>query len=182
MCHPQTIPNQVEVQIIKGLSQSDYRDETLVLAWGAAAANISPTDQFDGTLATQSQNTIEYGGPADMWGTALTPAIVNSSDFGLVYRAVRNNTGSGNRSLALISARIRITFSDAGIDGTVRNTQMDVSVLTSDLKAARVTQQYAEVLSSSAGPVRVTQQYVEVLTQANVIAPIGVAKIIMIGT
>lgn len=141
---------------------STTNEESVRLAWGASAANLSPTNNASGAARTPETNNI-FGGAADMWGSTsatLTPAVLNATNFGVVYRVQRTSTATG--IVVLRGIAVRVTYSMVA-DGNLRVTQEYAEVLSSAFGAARVTQQYAEVLSHTIAPVRVTQEYAEVL-------------------
>jgi hypothetical protein len=55
------------------------------------------------TLAT-------YGGPSDLWGTAWTPAEINSPDFGVALAAFRSNNGSNLRQAVVDSMQVTVYY------------------------------------------------------------------------
>src|SRR5690606_26209945 len=56
-----------------------------------------------------------YGGPTDLWGTSLTPAEVNASDFGVVLSAT-----VGSDAVAYVAhIQIKVFYSTPGLqEGT----------------------------------------------------------------
>lgn len=109
--------------------------EELRLAWGSAAANTSTDNKFGGELIDDDEDhTIAvFGGPTDLWGensSTITPAVVNSSDFGAIVK-FDHDSGAGS-AVNLDALQVRVYYS-----------------VTSD-GDARVTQTYAEVIGSIA--------------------------------
>lgn len=56
-----------------------------------------------------------YGGSADLWGTILTPNIVNASDFGLMLQFDRSDASSANQSVNLDYVGIDIYYELSGM-------------------------------------------------------------------
>jgi Tfp pilus assembly protein PilX len=71
-------------------SSSSIDDEDILLLVGGSATG---SDKASGTDWGTSDSTATYGNSSDLWGTALTPAQVNASNFGLRVRA-DNDSGS----------------------------------------------------------------------------------------
>lgn len=51
-----------------------------------------------------------FGGPTDLWGATLTPAIVNSSTFGAAFKAYHVDTGLTGSSIDIDAIRIRVYY------------------------------------------------------------------------
>jgi hypothetical protein len=51
-----------------------------------------------------------YGGPVDLWGTTWTPDQVNSTDFGVVFSAQRDNNGNNSRYAIVDSMQITVYY------------------------------------------------------------------------
>ena len=51
-----------------------------------------------------------YGGPEDLWGTTWTPEQVNSTDFGVVLSAQRDNNGNNSRIATVDSMQITVYY------------------------------------------------------------------------
>lgn len=64
----------------------------------SAAAGITTTDTYK-----------SFGGPTDLWGLSLTPADVNSSDFGFQYRASFNE--DNNSTISVDHIRLTVHYS-----------------------------------------------------------------------
>jgi hypothetical protein len=77
-------------------------NKALGATWVTAAA---PVRLYGGTVTT-------YGGPADMWGTAWTPADINSSTFGMVLQAQETTNAPNHALVDYIS--ISVTYQGAG--------------------------------------------------------------------
>jgi hypothetical protein len=76
-------------------STSSTTDNSLKLIKGGV---IGGTDHADGVTVYPAVDTIKsYGGPADLWGLALTPADVNASNFGVALQVIDVSTGSTAR-------------------------------------------------------------------------------------
>jgi hypothetical protein len=71
--------NGVAATVTKAASGVVVDDEIkLVVNGSPAGTNEASIVSWPSTLTG-----VNYGGPADLWGNALTPAIVNASNFGL---------------------------------------------------------------------------------------------------
>lgn len=64
------------VQLIVGGTRSGDNKADVVSTWSTSATNV------------------DYGAPTDAWGLSLTVADVNSSNFGLAFRATNTHTKS----------------------------------------------------------------------------------------
>jgi hypothetical protein len=105
-------------------------DSEIRLAWNASAANLSANTLHTG-LTRDVYEVWDIGGPTNMWGESsatLTPTVINSTDFGLVFKAARSGTNQQGYSLSTI--RLSVYYS-ATRNGNVR-----------------VSQSYAEVIST----------------------------------
>lgn len=133
----------IEVRVAIGGTHNttEIYDDEIRLAWNASAANLSTDNKATGTpKAVYEYYTV--GGPADLWGelsSTLTPAVINSSDFGVVIKAGRA-TGSAQRFFGVASVRITVYYSDSA-DGNVRLSQSYVEVLSTVGNAAVATPQ-----------------------------------------
>jgi hypothetical protein len=143
----------IEVEVVWDVSDDEYSLDELRLAWGASAANLSTGDKGTGQLLDKgSGDTDLFGGDSDMWGemaATLTPAVVNSSDFGVVLKPAKSDAGSSAMRVDCIRVRVFYSITE---DGEVRTSQSEALVLYKDTAPVRVTQLYSEVLvSASAG-------------------------------
>ncbi len=89
---------------------SAYEELEVRLAWGASAANLSTGNKASGTTPAIGVDTT-YGGTSDLWGelaSTLTPAVINSSDFGLVFKPNRPS-GATSRTLSVDYFRVSVT-------------------------------------------------------------------------
>lgn len=84
-------------------SNEDVRDDEVRLALNGEADG----DNRAAHPWTDGFATVQYGGPTDTWGMALTPAIVNQSSFGVALRA-RNLGSAGFAVVDLI--QVELTF------------------------------------------------------------------------
>ncbi len=84
-----------------------FRDEgaCLVINGSAVTASNRSTGQYWGTTDT----VITFGGSHDLWGQSLTPAVVNSANFGFWYYA-RKITGTKTALIDKISMTVYYTF------------------------------------------------------------------------
>jgi len=84
-------------------SNEDVRDDEVRLALNGQADgdNRAVHPWPDGFI------TVQYGGPTDTWGMALTPAIVNQSSFGVALRAA--NFGSAGFAF-VDTIEVEVTF------------------------------------------------------------------------
>ena len=140
----------IETEIVWGSgSGTDYLESEIKLAWGASAANLSSGNKGDGASVPTSVVTEVRGGAADLWGelaSTLTPAVLNSSDFGFVLKLTRP-TGTTSRVARIDCMRMRLHFELTDpLDGTIRATQVEAMVLVTEAKDVNVTQVFAEVL------------------------------------
>lgn len=119
-------------------------EETVRLAWGTDAANVSVDNKAAGTTRTPLSQ-VTLGSPTDTWGSALTPAILNDTTFGVLFRAQRIATGAGRSDLRGIALRVSYSVEP---DGDVRLTQEYAEVISQATRQIRVTQAYAEVVRS----------------------------------
>jgi len=140
----------VEVAIQWTASSSQYTLEELKLAWGASAASLSATNKGVGqNLGLGTGDVTTYGGDPDLWGelaATLTPAVVNSEDFGFVLKPGKVSTSSS--SLRIDAARMKIYY-DVTVDGAVRASQTEALVLATYSEDVRITQSYAEIIMST---------------------------------
>jgi hypothetical protein len=93
---------------------SSYTDISVKLAWGASAASVSPTDLGLNTAGVITGRV--YGADGEMWGTSLTPADINSSDFGWIWKPARAG-GSGSRTLSADAMTITVYYTEASGGG-----------------------------------------------------------------
>ena len=61
--------------------------------------------------------TRSYGSSSDLWGLALTPAVVNGTDFG-VKLSIENTTGANAKKPEVDFIRITVHHSDAPVDAS----------------------------------------------------------------
>jgi hypothetical protein len=65
---------------------------------------IGEADRGEPTLWPQEMHEAQYGGPTDLWGEELTPADVNSPDFGAALTALP--VGSGEAFVDIVYAEV----------------------------------------------------------------------------
>ncbi len=110
-----TIPNDATITGItveierKGSSNTNtVRDNAVRIV--RADGTLGGTNQAHTTNWGTSDSYDTYGGPNDLWGeTSWSPAAIRDADFGVAISAIANS-GSGNRTASIDSARITITY------------------------------------------------------------------------
>lgn len=141
----------VEVLFTWGNTHSDYTNDELRLAWGTDAETLS-TDNLAEELSTggpEAGDTDVVGGATEMWGettTTLTPAVINSEDFGVVYKPAKTDTSSNKVRVDAISMAVYYSVTE---DGSIRVTQSEEYALYTYSQDPRVTQVYAEAIIST---------------------------------
>lgn len=150
----------LEVEIVWGASNSGLTEDEIRLAWGASAANLSTNNNGDaGSIPSTDQTVETKGGPTDLWGelsSTLTPAVINSSDFGWVLKVGRADTGATSRTARVDCMRMRVYYTvPEPLAGAVRISQTEVLALVTEAKPARITQVYAEVIAGLTVPVTI---------------------------
>jgi hypothetical protein len=97
----------VQVDVVGKASVAGY--VSIPVAFNSLIKNGSPTGTgyLNSTTWTTSLATYTLGGPSSMWGTTLTPADVNSSNFGF---AIKVYNGSSSALTAYIDY-IKMTVS-----------------------------------------------------------------------
>jgi hypothetical protein len=152
----------IEVSVVAGSTwTANTLENTVRLAMAASAGTLSTDNKASGAARTPL-SAVTYGGAADLWGEStatLTPAVINSSNFGIVYRV---NATATSQTASVRRLGIRVTYS-ATEDGNVRISHEYAEVLVQKTEPVRLTQTYAEVLTVKSEPVRATQVYAEVL-------------------
>ena len=78
-------------QYCTGTCTSSVTDYSVKLVQGGT---IVGNEEASTTSWTTTETTADYGGSADMWGVAWTPAQINASNFGFVFSAKRNSGGT----------------------------------------------------------------------------------------
>lgn len=139
----------IETEIVWGSSSSLFDVEEVKLAWGASAANLSTGNKAAGEAAGSSETT-NYGGDADLWGetiSTLTPALVNSSDFGFVL--LLSKTSTSTLAARIDALRMKVYYDNTTVDGQVRVTQTEIMVLAKTIEPVFVTQTYLEAIISA---------------------------------
>lgn len=150
----------IEAEVIWGSSSSSLAESDIRVAWGASAVNLSTANRSTGaTLGKSAGDSTVYGGPGDLWGelsSTLTPTVINSSDFGWVFKPSRADTNTTSRIVRIDCMRIRIYYtSSEPLAGAVRTTQTEALVLVTEALPVRVTQVYAETLTGIVIPATV---------------------------
>lgn len=110
---------KVEIQKLASSNTSGIytRDNALVLVNGATQTDISSNKANTATNWTTTNAYYTYGSSADVWSAALTPAIINSSNFGLRFRATLNTANILTTNTAYVD-HIRMTvYYDFDSDG-----------------------------------------------------------------
>ena len=108
----------VEVQM--GLSSHGTTFDNITwnevrLAWDANAASVGSSNPANAVSTTEpadqlggSRNIFVAGGPTDLWGSALTPAIVNQMDFSFIWKPGYGITS--NRIIRISSISMRVFY------------------------------------------------------------------------
>ena len=81
----------VEFKVEKSQSASSAVDKYVYLT-DSNISFIGDNKADTGTQWTGTLTSKKYGGATDKWGTTLTPAIINDSDFGVAISATLNNS------------------------------------------------------------------------------------------
>jgi hypothetical protein len=84
-------------------ANSRVLDNTVQLLVGGVATG---TNKATATTYTTTLTAATYGGSADLWGTTLTPAQVNATNFGINFSAGRTGTGSATARVDAIQVNI----------------------------------------------------------------------------
>lgn len=104
---------------------------------------------FSAFPATESYKT--YGGPSDLWGATLSPAIVNSSDFGFVLSAYSDSSEANTNYLKVTNFGFAIPDGST-IDGIVVEVERRRDFFQKgEIDHVRITVHYSE--SGGASPV-----------------------------
>ena len=105
--------NGVEVEVLHKADNAAYfnisRGPWKLIYSGAVVG----TDQAGTGALTNSPARITVGSSSNLWGVALTPAIVNSSSFGVGLSYVCSDVYSGS-IIYVYSARIKVYYTEAG--------------------------------------------------------------------
>lgn len=87
--------NGVVVEVER-YSPGSIRDASIRLVKNGFIAGddkINRATGLDWPAPTDTNTYVSYGGSTDLWGLSLTPADINATNFGVVYRAWRTGTG-----------------------------------------------------------------------------------------
>lgn len=121
---------QAQIAYATQTVESLYTETEVRLSWGASASTLAATNKGSGTFMVSNQ-TYTYGGVSDLWGetsATITPAVVNSSDFGLLLKVSRAS-GTTSRAVPVDFFALDITYSVSAVDGNARMTTEYVEVL-----------------------------------------------------
>jgi len=103
--------NGVQVEIGKYYAVGAARDAVVQLINGVGTTLGNNLGSVNDTWPTTAPGTIVYGGPANLWGTTLTPAVVNGTAFGVQFAG----SAAGNNCDAYVDfIRLIITYTAAG--------------------------------------------------------------------
>jgi hypothetical protein len=83
------------------------RDNSLQLAKAGLAVGLS---RATATAYTTTDVVEAHGGAADLWGTAWTPAEINSADFGAIFAATKPSGTGGSHTVTVDMIRITVTY------------------------------------------------------------------------
>lgn len=102
----------VEFRVDKyGGDGSNVQDESIKIT--TDGVTFSGDDQSIGSLfpSTDTDLYSEYGGPTDVWGLSLTPAIVNGVSFGVGFKASKASIGLPDPDANVDHMQIKIHYS-----------------------------------------------------------------------
>jgi hypothetical protein len=100
------------VQVIIGRKAerlNSLSDSKVYLRIGGIATGINKASN---TKWTKDETAANYGSAADLWGTALTPAIINAADFGVVLDV--NNSDKEDTRAYVDYIQIKVSYSIIG--------------------------------------------------------------------
>ena len=150
----------VEVLLYFGGSNFGIDIETCRLALSANAASLSPGNRLPADPSETRFAKHILGGPADTFGTSLTPATINSSDFGIVLRFYENGFSG---LLYIWDIGIRVTYTVSSTDGDVEASHNYAEILSRSAKANDVSHVISEVLTRTAKDVDASSIFAEIL-------------------
>lgn len=138
----------VEVLITFGqTSTTEWLDTDVRLAWDpttTSGGNVQTSPQNKGTNTHCSPYRQQiYGGQSDTWGASLTPAIINSPEFGVAFRPTTTNGATNTQFIDAVQIRVYYTAPSAG--------------------EARITNFFVEAVTQTDAPVRVGTIFAEVV-------------------
>ena len=99
----------VEARIRRAQDGTGIADHTVQLIAGGTRQGSNKADLATAWTGGSVQTNKDYGGPADLWGLALTPAIVKASNFGLAIRAA-TLAGFENGSVDAVWLRVHFAL------------------------------------------------------------------------
>lgn len=153
----------VEILVDVYSSSNDVRLETVQLALSANAATLSAENRATETRPADGTNI--FGGSSDLFGEgSLTPATVNSSDFGVVLRSSIAAGEYGGQTISLSAVGIRITYS-ATVDDSepLQFSYQAVDVLTTTVDDVRMSMMSVDVLETALAPLRLSFLQIDVI-------------------
>ncbi|AKV00549.1 hypothetical protein AKJ09_07212 [Labilithrix luteola] len=101
------IQGVVATMVRRARNGGDVVDASMRLRW---SGKLQGDDRSDPSAWSALKNTMTYGTETDVWGTALTPAIVNGPDFGVVFAAKWIVGNSGNDTVYIDSIQMTIRY------------------------------------------------------------------------
>ena len=84
-------------------------DVVVYILNGDGSAGIGSTNRSAGATWNTTEGVVNFGGSSDVWGATWTPAKVNSSNFGVVFRCAGGSTGFGDVDTAYVD-HVEITI------------------------------------------------------------------------
>lgn len=102
---------EVRIRRLSGLSARPVRDNAIQLVVGGVEAGDN--NAVIGVNWPISAGTVDYGGPTDLWGLALTRSQVAASDFGVSIQAGAGGGGSGSRPAEVEAVWLRIHYEES---------------------------------------------------------------------
>lgn len=110
---------------------------------------VSGADRADGSgPAEGGEDYVAYGGEADIWDLALTPAGINATNFGVAF-AVEDTTADISHYLTVTSFGFEIP-DGATINGVVFEVKWEISGSTALVDHMRLTVHYTEAGGATA--------------------------------
>jgi hypothetical protein len=90
-----------------------YDDTVTLLGTGGSADRRNASPWSPGP-APSGERTVNYGGPADTWGTALTPAVVNAAGFGIQLGCECTQLPGSGADVGIDSVTMTVFYTGAG--------------------------------------------------------------------
>ncbi len=115
--------NGIEVDIEKKATNNDMIagvvDNSIKLIKGGIAEGDNYADVY--TFWPTTDSDVTYGSSGDMWGLNLTPADINSNDFGIQVSAIHDMSPSAIDTCSIDHVRITVYYTPKSNDGTTKD-------------------------------------------------------------